>query len=124
LTNPYQFISYIVRAIPNSLITGEVVSNILEVIYKSKVTFPNTFSPNGDGVNDIFNFKSKYIEAVKMMIFNRWGEPVFQTTSVDQGWDGNINGKPAPPGAYIHHTQLTDDMGITFTETGEVILIR
>ena len=38
--------------------------------------------------------------------------------------DGNANGKPAPFGTYIYHTTLTDDMGITFVKSGEVVLIR
>ena len=88
------------------------------------MAFPNAFSPDGDGMNDIFNFESRYITAVNMKIYNRWGELVYQTSEIDKGWDGTINGKPAPLGTYIHHTELTDDMGITFVKTGEIVLIR
>lgn len=123
-SNPYQYVLYKIVAIPFNLTNGNVDSNILEVIYRSKVTFPNAFSPDGDGLNDVFNFKSRYVTAVKMKIYNRWGELVYQTNEVDRGWDGTINGKPAPLGAYIHHTELTDDMGITFVKSGEIILIR
>ena len=122
--NPYQFIQYRITAIPQDMSQATVYSNTLDVIYRSKVAFPNAFSPNGDGENDIFNFKSRYITAVIMKIYNRWGELVFQTTDIDQGWDGNINGKPAPLGTYIHHSQLTDDMGVTFVKSGEIVLIR
>ncbi|MCG8308670.1 MAG: gliding motility-associated C-terminal domain-containing protein [Cytophagales bacterium] len=124
VSNPYQFISYKIIAIPNDFTNGNVESNLLKVIYRSKVAFPNAFSPDGDGLNDIFNFESRFIKAVRMKIFNRWGELVYQTTEVDRGWDGTINGKPAPLGTYIHHTELTDDMGITFIKSGEIILIR
>ena len=109
---------------PVDLANGNVESNLLEVIYPSKVAFPNAFSPNGDGLNDIFNFEGRYIIAVHMKIFNRWGELVYQTTDTDKGWDGAINRKPAPLGTYIHHTKLTDDMGITFVKSGEIVLIR
>ncbi len=122
--NPYQFIQYRVTAVPGDAALGPVYSNIIDVIYRSKVAFPNAFSPNDDGENDVFNFKSRYITEVIMKIYNRWGELVFQTTDIDRGWNGNINGKPAPLGTYIHHTQLTDDMGITFIKSGEVVLIR
>jgi gliding motility-associated-like protein len=88
------------------------------------VVFPNAFSPNGDGINDIFTFKSRYITSTTMKIYNRWGELVFQTSDADQGWDGTVNGKAAPLGTYIHYTQLTDDMGITFIKSGEIVLIR
>lgn len=122
--NPYQFILYKIIAIPIDFAIGSVDSNLLEIIYRSKVAFPNAFSPDGDGLNDIFNFESRYIIAVNMNIYNRWGELVYQTTDVDKGWDGTINGKPAQLGTYIHYTELTDDMGITFVKTGEIILIR
>lgn len=123
-TNPYQFIVYKVKAIANDPAMGDVVSNELKVIYLSKVVFPNAFSPNGDGQNDIFLFASRYISAMQMNIYNRWGELIFQSNSPDQGWDGTIKGKAAPAGVYIHQTQLTDDMGITFIKSGEVLLIR
>ena len=122
--NPYQYILYKIIAIPIDFTNGNMDSNLLEVIYRSKVAFPNAFSPDGNGLNDVFNFESRYIAAVNMKIYNRWGELVYQTTNVDQGWNGTVNGKPAPIGTYIHHTELTDDMGITFIKSGEIILIR
>jgi len=122
--NPYQKIQYRVVALPTEGSLESVYSNFLEVIYPSLVAFPNAFSPNGDGLNDIFAFESRYITSATMKIYNRWGELVFQTADFDQGWDGTINGKAAPLGTYIHHTELTDDMGITFVKSGEIVLIR
>lgn len=123
-SNPYQYLQYKIVVIPVDIANGNVESNYLEVIYRSKVAFPNAFSPNGDGLNDIFNFESRYVISVNMKIYNRWGELVYQTTDVDRGWDGTAHGKPAPLGTYIHHTLLTDDMGITFVKSGEIVLIR
>lgn len=122
--NSYQFIQYKVIVIPIELANGNVESNSLEIIYPSKVAFPNAFSPNGDGLNDIFTFESRYVIAISMKIYTRWGELVYHTTDVDRGWDGTVNGKPASLGTYIHHTTITDDMGITFVKSGEVVLIR
>ncbi len=124
ISNPYQKIIYKIIVSPVDAAIGIVESNLLEVIYKSKVAFPNAFSPDGDGTNDIFNFKSKYILGVTMKIYNRWGELVYQTSDVDQGWNGTVNGKPAPLGTYIYYAELTDDMGINFVKSGEIILIR
>ncbi len=123
-SNPYQFISYKIIVIPNDGNIEPVESNILDVVYRSKVAFPNAFSPDGDGINDIFNFESRFIVGVRMKIYNRWGELVYQTTNIDQGWDGTVNGKSSPIGTYIHHTELTDDMGVTFVKTGEIVLLR
>ncbi len=122
--NPYQYILYRISANPNDASLGVAYSNYLEVIYPSKVAFPNAFSPNGDGLNDIFTFESRYITSATIKIYNRWGELVYQTTDFDKGWDGTVNGKAAPLGTYIHHTELTDDMGITFVKSGEIVLIR
>ena len=123
-TNPYQKITYKIVTQPTDNALSPVASNIIDIIYKSKVAFPNAFSPNGDGMNDVFNFKSRYIRRAEMKIFNHWGELIYVTDDKDRGWDGTVGGKPAPPGVYIHHTKLTDDMGITFLKTGEIILIR
>lgn len=122
--NPFQYVLYKIIAIPRDVFLEAAESNILEVIYPSRVVFPNAFSPNGDGINDMFTFKSRYITSTTMKIYNRWGELVFQTSDADQGWDGTVNGKAAPLGTYIHYTQLTDDMGITFIKSGEIVLIR
>lgn len=122
--NPYQYILYKIVVVPVDIANGNVESNLLEVTYKSKVNFPNAFSPDGDGTNDIFNFKSKYILEVNMKIYNRWGELVYQTSDVDQGWNGTVNGKQAPLGTYIYYAELVDDMGINFVKSGEIILIR
>ena len=123
-TNPYQNVLYRIRVIPDDFSLETAVSNFLEVIYPSNVAFPNAFSPNGDGINDIFTFKGRFIISSTMKIYNRWGELIFQTTDPDRGWDGTINGKAAPPGTYIHQTELTDEMGITFIKSGEIVLIR
>ncbi len=122
--NPYQFILYKVIAVPVDILNDEAESNLLELIYRSKVAFPNAFTPDGDGLNDIFIFEGRFITAVNMKIYNRWGALVYQTTTVDEGWDGMINGKPAPLGTYIHYTELTDDMGISFIKSGEIVLLR
>ncbi len=123
-SNIYQFIMYKIMAIPNEAANENVESNILEVIYRSKVAFPNAFSPNGDGLNDIFKLESRFVVSVDMKIYTRWGELVYQTIDVDRGWDGTANGNPLPFGTYIHHTTITDDMGITFVKSGEIVLIR
>ncbi len=115
---------YKIIAVPVDILNDNAESNLLELIYRSKVAFPNAFTPDGDGLNDIFIFEGRFITAVNMKIYNRWGALVYQTSTVDEGWDGMINGKPAPLGTYIHYTELTDDMGISFVKSGEIVLLR
>lgn len=54
---------------------------------------PNAFTPNGDGINDIFTGKGIGIKTYNMWIFDRWGEKIFYTNDIDKGWDGTVKGK-------------------------------
>lgn len=119
-----QRVIYRIQALPVNPNLSIVYSNFVDVIYRSKVEFPNAFTPNDDGINDIFTFAGRFIMRGKMAIYNRWGELVFQTESVENGWDGRINGKFAPLGTYIYYATLVDDMGIEFVKSGEVLLLK
>lgn len=70
------------------------------------IDIPNAFTPNGDGVNDYFfprQLLSKDLSAFQMQIFNRWGQMIFETASLDgRGWDGRFNGVEQPQGAYLY----------------------
>ncbi|MEN8228763.1 MAG: gliding motility-associated C-terminal domain-containing protein [Bacteroidota bacterium] len=71
----------------------------------SNYVLPNVFSPNGDGINDIYRpLRTSYIERVDMKIFNRWGLQVFETEDPDINWDGKITGtdKLVAPGVYYY----------------------
>ncbi|QKJ28655.1 gliding motility-associated C-terminal domain-containing protein [Mucilaginibacter mali] len=62
---------------------------------------PNTFTPNGDGVNDMFKPTTTGVLTVNYLkILNRYGSEVFYTTQLYNQWDGTYNGKPVPPGTY------------------------
>jgi gliding motility-associated-like protein len=59
------------------------------------VWVPNVFSPNGDGVNDVFTIKGLYIKECRMRIYDRWGTKVFESNDINNGWNGRYkNGKP------------------------------
>jgi gliding motility-associated-like protein len=77
---------------------------MLDVIPVSTYFLPNAFSPNGDGVNDIFLGKGmmENVQFFELLIFNRWGEVIFQTNYPQMGWSGknNTNGKLSPQGVY------------------------
>ncbi len=122
--NPQQKFIYRVAAKPNDINLNEVYSNFVEIIFKSRAFFPNAFTPNGDGLNDIFNFDSNYVQAVNLFIYNRWGALIYHTDSPEKGWDGRVNGQPAPTGTYIYRAELIDEMGVTFIKTGQVVLLR
>jgi len=92
---------------------------------------PNAFSPNNDGVNDQFLPKGVYVdeERYNMLIFNRWGETIFETQDVNQGWDGNVNSTgiestEVSSDTYIYIIKLYDVNGDYHEYMGEIILVR
>lgn len=67
------------------------------------MTVPNAFTPNSDGVNDLFYAICNPCDGfLSLSIFNRWGELVFETNNPTIGWDGNFEGKPVELGAYSY----------------------
>jgi gliding motility-associated-like protein len=63
---------------------------------------PNSFTPNGDGVNDIFKVRFPFpAEYFRFLIFNRYGQKIFETTDISKGWDGRFRNKQQPLGSYI-----------------------
>ena len=68
-----------------------------------KLYIPNAFTPNHDGRNDIFRIPPELgMDLGEFSIYNRWGQKVFETTRVEEGWDGKIKGSPAPAGVYVY----------------------
>ena len=86
---------------------------------------PTAFSPNGDGVNDIFRSRFNCnVSAFEFMIFNKWGQKIFETKDVNKGWDGTYNGKKLSPDAYVYVMQYSIISGTRKTAKGTVVLIR
>ena len=90
---------------------------------------PNAFSPNGDGLNETFGPKGQNINFVKLQVFNRWGERVFQSQSMDDPWDGTFNGEPAPEGTYVytlyyHYYYWRNGVKYLESRSGSLQLIR
>lgn len=75
-------------------------SDTIEIIDCPDIIVPNVFTPNGDGYNDLFIPKASAIESFVMIIYNRWGTPLFETTDYVTGWDGKLNGKEVSEGVY------------------------
>jgi len=78
------------------------------VLFEAAVSvyIPNAFTPNDDGINDIFYIYGRGIVKVHLKIFNRWGELIFESTDQTVGWDGTYRGKPMNPGVYAYYTDI------------------
>lgn len=76
-------------------------------ISESKLEVPNAFTPNGDGVNDVFRVKEGYksIVSFKAMVFDRWGKKLYEWTDPAGGWDGRSAGHAVPDGGYYLNIQ-------------------
>ena len=91
---------------------------------------PNTFSPNGDGVNDYFYPRGTGVYNIQSMsIFNRWGQLVFlrknfAANSEQMGWDGTFNGKPAASDAYVYIVEVICNNAQVVALHGNVVLVR
>lgn len=71
-------------------------------VIASLVNVPNVFTPNGDGINDVFRVQCFSIESFQGVILNRWGRKIYEWQDPAGGWDGRINGKYASPGTYYY----------------------
>lgn len=86
---------------------------------------PNAFSPNNDGKNDVFRVKWVYpVKEFKMQVFSRWGQLIFQSNNMNNGWNGTLNGEEMPEGSYVWMINITDNNNIKESYNGTVILIR
>lgn len=93
---------------------------------ESYIFMPNVFTPNGDNVNDLLEIQSIYLEEIiNFQIFNRWGEMIFETSDIAQGWDGTQNGQEQPIGIYLYNIEtLCSANGKKYIKSGDFTLIR
>jgi len=99
-------------------------SEIVDVFYD--VRMPGAFTPNGDGVNDLFRVPPSVPVTVRQLaVYNRMGLLVFYTTNGSLGWDGNYNGHPQPSGVYVWYVEYNDPLTKKVAmKKGTVVLVR
>lgn len=116
-------VSLMVKAIdPNLCKDG--VSDVKTIhIPHGDVFIPNAFTPNGDGLNDLFKAEG-YVRSVHLQVFNQWGEKVFESNEQTRGWDGNYKGTAQPSGVYIYVCAIQLDNGEKIIRKGAIHLIR
>ena len=85
---------------------------------------PNVFSPNGDGLNDLINVHGRCISTFNLQIFNRWGEKVFETSSLSESWDGTFRGQKLDTGVFIYKADGVSIDGQEFKMKGNITLLR
>lgn len=86
--------------------------------------FPNTFTPNNDGINDEFYAKHNNITYIELYIYNRWGQLIYNEEGVAPSWNGNYMGNIVQIDTYVYKAILTDVFGKTHVEVGHVNVLR
>lgn len=89
-----------------------------------KLYVPNAFTPDADGMNDIFRAYGAYIEDFRMSLYNRWGALLFYTEDIEKGWDGRVYGEQAPEAVYAWKITYLDATGEYHNLYGTVTLLR
>ena len=93
--------------------------------YEDSPFVPTAFTPNGDGENDFARILNlRHNKLIDFRIFNRWGQVVFNTTDVNQGWDGKFLGAPQDLGVFVYIFTISDRKGTLRSYKGNITLIR
>ncbi|OYU94263.1 MAG: hypothetical protein CFE21_16890 [Bacteroidetes bacterium B1(2017)] len=117
----------VLLTVKDSLGCTDTISKTIRVNVIETLFAPDAFTPNNDGLNDVFAFtySPNRFEYVEVEIFNRWGVKVFETKMPGGAWwDGKINGSPEPPGIFTYYATARDKKGKSYELSGTVTLIR
>jgi len=98
----------------------------VNITFTNGLYVPSAFSPNGDGINDLFTVKSIGIKEYNIRIYNRWGQEIFASDDLLRRWDGKFNGELQPVGAYVYFITYTfygpDEKALI--QKGTITLVR
>ena len=121
IASPQSTTGYELKAVSQSGCAG--FGKVTVRVFK-QLMMPGAFSPNHDGVNDMFRIPpgSRFL-LKKFLVYDRWGQIIFQTSDISQGWDGRIRNHPAPAGLYIYLISGNEDRRYREYH-GTVMLIR
>jgi gliding motility-associated-like protein len=110
----------------NTLNCSDSARKILRLLNNCYIDVPSAFTPNGDGLNDLFSpHNALKADNLEFKVFNRWGQLVFESHSWQDRWNGKLNGIPQNPGVYVWFLSYTNhDTGKKIFQKGTVMLIR
>ncbi len=121
---------YFVTATDSNACINRSTIEVIVLCQGNKIFLPNTFSPNGDGTNDVFYARGTGLDRVKSLrIFNRWGEVVFEqrdfpVNNAANGWNGMYKGKKALPDVYIYQVEIFCENSELIRFEGNIALIQ
>lgn len=99
-------------------------SNTVETLPPLSFFVPSAFTPNGDGLNDTFGPVGEGIAEYQMLIFNRWGNLVFESSDIGKQWDGTYQGEKAELGVYVYKITAKGPKSYAVKKEGSVTLVQ
>jgi gliding motility-associated-like protein len=130
MANPTFNTTYVVRVTDSNNCVNSDTILVKPICTDENYFIPNTFSPNNDGVNDVFYPRGKGLYNIQSMrIFNRWGQLIFErkdfpANTASNGWNGTSNGKPAPADVYVYIIEVVCNNAQVIALRGDVTLVR
>ena len=100
------------------------VSNIVKVNPELYMYVPNAFTPNEDGLNDSFGALGYGVKDYHLVIYNRWGQLIFESDKQTDQWDGTYHGYKAPIGSYVYSIDSTGYYHDSFHKEGTVSIVK
>jgi len=107
-------------------------SNVVNENPDIKIYIPNAFSPNNDGINDVYkvtgsgaqNGTTPDFDKFRLVILNRWGQTVYESNDIYEGWDGYYKGKPVGDGVFVYNVEFRDKTGKFYYLQGNITLLK
>jgi len=122
--NPFKTTQYILTGYNSKTCYSSDTLNVYVVEDCGEMYIPNAFTPNNDGVNDVLYVRGICLQSLTFMVFNRWGEKVFETLDQTKGWDGTYKGEEMNTGVFVYRLEGKTYDGKSFQLKGNVTLIR
>jgi len=117
----------VLQVVTNSFGCRDSIEQVIKINPAYTFYIPNAFTPNGDGTNETFKGTGIGIKNYTIMIFDRWGELIFQSDDMEKGWDGTFKGKgggKVQEGVYVWKVQLRDEANKEHDFDGTVSVIK
>ena len=96
----------------------------VKLFFSSSIGIPTAFTPNGDGINDLYRLYGKDIQQINFKIYSRWGELLFEGNSTNDFWDGSFKSKPLASGIFLLNIEGSGKDGQRYEKTQKIKLIR
>nr|WP_121270693.1 putative Ig domain-containing protein [Pedobacter schmidteae] len=90
----------------------------------NEIFVPNTFTPNNDGKNDVLYVYGNTIAKIRLRVYNQWGQFLYESLNVQNGWDGTYKGQMQPNGVYVYYLEAEFNDGTKTTKKGTITLLR